>query len=498
VIGKMSPGQRAKLAALGLNESDIGRVLNRANPGTVAPQRVELPSGVTIPQNSNELAEYVADPERLKSIMSDRNVFYSFMAKYGEQQQGEGTELRATIAEESQRALINYLRENEIEGIKRINLDPQSTPKATMRLARQVIAGHNPDAPGAELDTEFASSGEFFRGVHAMSKTSGGGEELRAKMARIQNAYQSIVPADGGFLIPEVLRAQLLQTALEEAIVRPRAFNVPMESLRVALPTIDATTNVGSIMGGMVAYWTEEGAAMTESTAKFGQVQLEAKTLTGYAEVPNQLMADSIISFSAFIETAWPKAIAWFEDLAFLVGSGAGEPLGLIGANNLGAIAVAAQAGQQTNTILWENIVNMYARMLPSSLNNAVWIASPDTFPELATMALSVGTGGSAVWLGNGADKPPVTILGRPVIFTEKISRLGTRGDIVFADLSYYLVGDRQVMTAESSEHFRFNQNKTAFRIVERVDGRPWLQSAITPSNSGPTLSPFVELATRP
>ena len=80
----------------------------------------------------------------------------------------------------------------------------------------------------------------------------------------------------------------------------------------------------------------------------------------------------------------------------------------------------------------------MYARMLPTSLRNAVWIASIDTFPELATMALSVGTGGGPVWIGNmaggtgGADTPPMSILGRPVIFTEKTPALGTTGDLSF------------------------------------------------------------------
>jgi len=126
-----------------------------------------------------------------------------------------------------------------------------------------------------------------------------------------------------------------------------------------------------------------------------------------------------------------------------------------------------------------------------------VWIASIDTFPQLATMALSVGTGGSAVWLNNGVQGPPMTILGRPVYFTEKTPALGTTGDINFVDLSYYLLGDRQIMQAASSPHYKFANDKTAFRFIERVDGRPWLQSAITPKNSGPTLSPFVQIATR-
>jgi len=112
-------------------------------------------------------------------------------------------------------------------------------------------------------------------------------------------------------------------------------------------------------------------------------------------------------------------------------------------------------------------------------------------------MALSVGTGGSAVWLNNGVQGPPMTILGRPVIFTEKAPVLGDAGDLTFVDLSYYLVGDRQMMTATSSPHFKFQTDETAFKVISRVDGRAWLNSAITPKNGGPTLSPIVKLGAR-
>jgi HK97 family phage major capsid protein len=139
----------------------------------------------------------------------------------------------------------------------------------------------------------------------------------------------------------------------------------------------------------------------------------------------------------------------------------------------------------------------MYSRMLPQSLGSAVWVVSPNTFAELATMALSVGTGGGPIWLNNGVQGPPATILGRPVVISEKVSALGNEGDVNFIDFSYYLVGDRQAMTVSSSEHFRFQNGETSFKFVERLDGRPWLQSALTPRNGGDTLTPFVSLAER-
>jgi HK97 family phage major capsid protein len=91
-----------------------------------------------------------------------------------------------------------------------------------------------------------------------------------------------------------------------------------------------------------------------------------------------------------------------------------------------------------------------------------------------------------------------MTILGRPVIFTEKTPGvLGDLGDISFVDFGFYLIGDRQVMSAMSSPHFKFSTDVTAYRIISRVDGRPWLSSSITPQNNGPALSPFVQLAAR-
>ena len=113
-------------------------------------------------------------------------------------------------------------------------------------------------------------------------------------------------------------------------------------------------------------------------------------------------------------------------------------------------------------------------------------------------MALNVGTGGSAVWLMDGRGTPVLTLLGRPVIVTEKVNNTGTLGDLTFADISYYLIGDRMAMSAKSSADYRFGNDMMAYRFIERVDGRPWIQSPITPQNGGPTLSPFVMAAARP
>jgi HK97 family phage major capsid protein len=466
----------------------------------------------TMPTKAEELEDMLGDPAQVKAMMGQPGQFKEFIQAYAQAQWNKDHDLQAQIREQVQIGIAEFMQSNGGGG-KRLNFANSSeyshvTPGGLAAVSHGQGAVYNRGSWGAKLERElgkddaFESSAEFFQAIWPKYETLKNAAVLGRKRdaaLRIQNSYGSEVPSDGGFLIPEVLRSNILQVALETAIVRPRAQVIPMDSLRVPIPMIDVTSNVSSIFGGVVCYWTEEGAALVESQATFGRVLLDAKKLTGYAEVPNELLADAP-AFSSFFDSIFPRAIAWYEDIAFLTGTGVSEPLGFVSCP--ASVQVNKQAGQATGTIVWENVVGMFARMLPTALGRAVWICSIDTFPELATMALSVGTGGGPVWMGNyqqpGAATPPVTILGRPVFFTEKTPPLTNTGDINFVDLGYYLVGDRQMMQSSSSEQYRFQNDKTAFRVIERVDGRPWIQSPITPhNNSANTLSPFVQLQSR-
>ena len=466
-------------------------------------------------RTAEELEDFISDPSNVRKLMSEPGEFKNYIQEYAQRIVDRDVAMKNQVTEQVQLTMQEFLRDNGFERERRLDIsnNVQAPGFGMANNQRRVSHGkgavYNKASYGAKVEQEmgsdaFESTAEFFQACWPRYETLRNAETLgrkRAAALKIQNSYGSEVPADGGFLIPETLRSGILQVALESAVVRPRAQVIPMDSLRVPIPMIDVTSNVSSIFGGVVCYWTEEAAQLVESQATFGRVVLDAKKLTGYAEVPNELLADAP-AFSSFFDNVFPRAIAWFEDIGFITGTGVGEPLGFV--NCPASVAVASESGQATKTIVWENIVKMYARMLPTALGSAVWIASIDTFPELATMALSVGTGGGPVWIGNfaggqgGAQSPPVTILGRPVFFTEKTPALGTTGDINFVDLSYYLIGDRQMMQTASSEHFLFQNDKTAFRVIERVDGRPWLQSAITPhNNSTSTLTAFVQLASR-
>ncbi len=446
---------------------------------------------LTVPRTPDELEAMLGDTATLKAISESRETLKNFMVDYGKEQAKADPGIEQQIRDETQRQFAEVLKNGQIDAINRLNLAVGDTKNQAKRSKH-----HNPKAPGAKLDQLFANWADYF-GTTWAGNTSAEALTGRTEIQRIQNSFGSTVPSDGGFLIPEVLRAELLRVALEQTVVRSRARVVPMESLTVPYPMLDSTSNASSVFGGVLGFWTEEGAALTDSSPTFGRVVLSAKKLTLYSEIPNELFTDSLISLQQFMEESYPEALAWFEDCAFTDGNGTGMPLGYL--NAPAAVSVVKESSQSAGTIVWENITKMYARMLPSSLSRAVWVVNNDAFPELATMALSVGTGGSAIWIGDGGGEaaPPMRILGRPVIFTEKVSSVGTAGDINFVDFGYYLIGDRQAMQTATSTEFKFGADKTSVRVIERVDGTPWIKSAITPRKGANTLSPFVKIQTR-
>lgn len=475
-------------------------------------------SKINAPTSSDELRDLVSDPSKAGKYFSPEAIangsFKGLLDAYAEDYKKRNRDTTDEVRTQVQSVLAETLREAGTGNTPRVNISASGSPVMIGADGKPVAARgqgtlYNKNAPGAVFEQKykpedrFGSIGEMCQAIREERSPSNlkNREALLNKLTRVREFMNSFGSEDGGaggFLIPEIMRSELMVLALEDSIVRSRATVIPMSTLSVPIPTVDDTSHASSVFGGVTFNWTEESQTIAESQAKFGNVTLTAKVLAGLFRVPNQLLADAP-AFSGFFDAKVPSALAFFEDLGFFTGSGAGEPQGFI--NCPAAVQVAAESGQASGTIVWENLAGMYQRMLPTSIKNAVWIANINTFKELATMALSVGTGGGPVWIGGwaqpGSEMPPVTILGRPVIFTEKAPALGTTGDISFVDLSYYLIGDRQQIEITSSDQRYFELNQTGYRLLHRVDGRPWLQSALTPHTGSSTLSAFVQLASR-
>lgn len=454
-------------------------------------------AGVAIPDSPDGLRELLEDDAQRKEIFNSAETTKEFLAGYAKVM-NKGENLSKQISEQVAATITDTLKDHGVAGRpdqSAFQTDAKSGLPNVMAKNRPWVssvrnAAYNPALPTAALDGLYGGLGDLALDVHRYrSGRDVAAPEAFKKVMDVTNAYSETDPSTGGFLVPEELRSTIMQIGLESSIVRQRATVINMGSLTTSIPYIDQTTHVGSVYGGMIFYWVSESASITSTEARFGRVKLEANKLVGGARVPNELWADAP-ALSSWLEVAAPSGLAFYEDHAFINGSGVGEPLGIRNAT------AKVQFDRTTvDQLVPGDVFGMYARMLPQSLGNAVWLVNQTLLPEVFSLALDVGTGGAPVNVLDITAGPQLSLLGRPLIVTEKLPALASNNgdDLMFVDFAYYLLGDRQGISVDYSEHSRFMNDETELRIIERVDGRPWVQSALTPLN-GDTLSPYVGL----
>ncbi len=302
----------------------------------------------------------------------------------------------------------------------------------------------------------------------------------------------------GGYLIPEEFRNTLLELAINQSNVMNMAMNIPMATNAINIPYVAGTDRSGGLVhGGIQFYWLDEEGVKTETRPKFGKVQMRLHKIAGLVYASDEIIEDSPVTLEPLLTKMFSSALAWTMDNVLINGSGAGKPLGILNAPCM--VSVSKETGQAAATLVFENIAKMYMRQLNKS--GSIWMANDDTFMQMASMSLAVGTAGVPVWMPAGgiSGKPYDTLFGKPLIFTEHCQTLGTTGDVYNCDWSQYLLGQKSGGNVQfaSSIHLKFDYDQTAFRFVFRVDGQPWLPAPLTPRYSAVTMSPFVKIDTR-
>lgn len=288
----------------------------------------------------------------------------------------------------------------------------------------------------------------------------------------------------GGYMVPDQFIPDILRIPMEQGIVRPRAQIIPMQTDTAKIPALNADSHATNFFGGMLGYWLAEANAITASTWTAKEVELNIATLATVGKVSQQLLNDSPLGMASVIQRGFGEVITFMEDQAFFDGNGADKPQGIIGS----ACEVAVNRAGAT-AIDVADVLGMLKVFLGSE-DRAVWCANRDCLPQLYTLE---DTQGNALFVQNMANGGPPTLMGIPLIWTEKCSALGTKGDLVLADWSYYVIGDRQQVVVDWADQLYFLNIQSAVRLYERIDGKPWMDQTYTP-RKGAARSPFVIL----
>lgn len=359
------------------------------------------------------------------------------------------------------------------------------------------------DPAGADIHVKeepaYRSRGHFLQAV-ARAEKNGPDERLLKQQAELRAAagLNEGVGAEGGFLVAPEHSADLEKRSYDTGMLAAACRQVTLSSNKLSFNGVDETSRVnGSRWGGIQAYWESEAGSISDSKPKFRQIDLKLSKLTGLCYATEELLEDAA-ALQSIIDEGFAEEFGFKFDDAIINGNGAGMPKGILSSGAL--VTVAKETGQAAATIVYENVVKMWARMYSKSRLNAAWYINQDIEPQLHAMSLVIGTGGVPVYLPPGglSASPYGQLFGRPVVPIEQCATLGTVGDILLLDLKQYAWATKSGGTkADVSMHVKFLTDEMTYRFIMRADGQTVWNSALTPFKGSNTLSPYVALATR-
>jgi len=406
-------------------------------------------------------------------------------------QVAEGADRDLEAAEQEQFDALKAEKEKLDKRIERAGVVEEA--EAHLDAPRPAAARGNgiiPRANAPEASREFETFGQFLHAVrfnhndprlNYVESTHDTGE-LSAEM-RMDNDTQ------GGFMVPHQFRQDLFSIPAQEALVRPRAQVIPAGSppdSGITIPALDQTgsSQPGSNYGGVTVQWIAEGASKPDTNAALRNITLTPHEVAGTMVVTDKLLRNWQAA-EAFLKGLLRGAVTAAEDYAFLRGNGVGQPLGVI---NAGASYVVTRT--TGNLVKYADLVNMVARLLMRGGTSPVWSMPQSVLPQIATLVDPLG---NYIFVQNARDGFAGTLLGYPVRWNNRAPALGSKGDVVLADWSYYLIKDGSGPFVAASEHVLFQSNKTMIKVFWNVDGAPWLTAPFKEEN-GYEVSPFVVL----
>lgn len=348
-----------------------------------------------------------------------------------------------------------------------------------------------------EGDKPFRSLGDFLGSVIRSAREHRVDPRLMVRASGMSEG----VPADGGFAVPPEFADGILTNVWQTGEVLKRVDRRPMSSSRLVVNRLKEDSRAtGSRYGGIQTYWAGEGVAGTPKKPALRQIELTLQKLIGLWYLTDELVEDAP-ALQAEAENAFQQEIRFAAEDSVINGVGNGQPLGIL--NSGAVVQIAIESGQtlaNSAQYISKNVAKMYAAMPPWLLPDSVWLVNyADLMPTLINSTVGGANAQVPVFMPPGAlsAAPFGTILGRPIIPVEYCAAGGTPGDIIFANLSQVLVGERGGIKTAQSMHVQFTTDEQCFRITYRLDAQPVWVNSVTQYKSTQALSPYITLATR-
>lgn len=373
------------------------------------------------------------------------------------------------LTEEREKAL----RDAEFDTLRNQVGSLEETLKAVREDDRFQIGEpmHAPEGPyGKDSDHVFWADA-------AKALTKGDPEALtRWTEAVGEKAMTEGTGSAGGFLVPDQISNELLQLKVQRTVIRGlfSTLNVTSDTLRIA-----------SVTGGLTAGWVAELATKPGADMTFGEISANVFTKAGLATVSNQLLRDSVHSVPALVNRDLAKRLAILEEIAFIDGTGTGQPQGILNTAGIQTTTLTSTAVLDLLDAIVTAITNIYTNYLGAPdailLHPRTWARIISARESATSQNFLVGPPGGAGHRtaidplpGYSGQAPPVgNLFGLPVYTTANVPTnkgAGTNESrVIVGRFDEGLVLQREGITLDASEHVFFTSNQTVFRAEDSV-----------------------------
>ena len=236
-----------------------------------------------------------------------------------------------------------------------------------------------------------------------------------------------------------------------------------------------------------------EAASKPEAEPSFAQRLLTVYKWAAYTEFGDEILADDL---TGELAPTVQKAIGGqvmnvINEQCTIDGNGTAQPLGAFNASNPGIFVVPRKTA---NTFTVTDAFAMYARHVMGPRSR--WYIHPSVLPQFMGLTLAGTT--LVTWIQSLNAAPQMQLLGIPVVVTPLVALLGTQADVCLGNGDFYALAIRSALTVESSIHYKFQNDITAYRFFARAGGIPIPDGTYSYKSDGTTktweVSPFVVL----
>lgn len=293
-----------------------------------------------------------------------------------------------------------------------------------------------------------------------------GREALEPEEAK---ALSSLSDPEGGVLVSEEFRMELIRKRRDLVQIRQRATVLETSSGSVGFPTFDYDGD---------AEWTPESRPIAEEdiTNAFGKTAFTPHKLARIFRVPAELAEDAAINVESLITDHFAMRFGEIEENAFLNGTGVEQPLGLLQA---GLPSQSAAGG----SIQGDDAIDTVYAIRAVYRQRAVWIVHRTFVREVRKLRDDSGGAGTGAYLwqpGLQAGEPS-TLAGYPLLESEffpAYAAAGAPGEpwALFGDLSFYWIVDRVGFSVQRLLERYAEYDQVGVKLRQRVDAAPVLR----------------------